>query len=57
MQCENVFCIYWKDNVCALKDIQLDIGGSCVSCIYVDIEEKTLSSLRMNKTKELEKCE
>ena len=47
MICENLFCIYWsKENRCRLDEIELDIQGSCSSCIYVDIDESTLSDMR-----------
>lgn len=50
MRCENLFCIYWsKENICILDKIELDIQGRCESCIYVDIEESSLSNIRKTK--------
>ena len=46
MICENIFCIYWKDEKCLLKEICLDIQGNCKNCIYVDIDETLLLNQR-----------
>ena len=54
MQCENMFCIYWKEGKCLLDKISLDIMGCCQECIYVDIGEE---SLRMAREKAIEKYE
>ena len=46
MECENIFCVYQKDNKCKLDKITLDIQGNCTSCIYVNINEKTLDNYK-----------
>ncbi len=47
MRCENLFCIYWsKENLCKLDEIELDIHGSCSSCIYIDLDKSTLLQIR-----------
>ncbi len=46
MRCENVFCIYWKDDACCLKNVSLDIQGMCKECEYVSVDEKDLTVLR-----------
>lgn len=47
MRCENLFCIYWsKENLCSLDEIELDIQGSCSSCIYIDLDSSTLLQIR-----------
>lgn len=48
MKCENVFCIYLKDDGCSLKSISLDIQGMCKECEYISIEEKDLTVFREN---------
>ena len=46
LTCENEFCIYQRYGNCALNNIQLDVQGSCMSCIYINIEEKDLNELK-----------
>ncbi len=48
MKCENVFCVYWYNNECDLREISLDIQGNCQECIYVNISESTLQKQRQN---------
>ena len=54
LSCENEFCIYQKDGNCVLNQIDLDITGTCVNCIYVDLSEETLSELKANQLKNIE---
>ncbi|MBQ3183270.1 MAG: hypothetical protein IJB57_06350 [Clostridia bacterium] len=42
MICENVFCIYNKDEGCIVEEIELDIQGKCTSCEYVDVDDEYL---------------
>lgn len=42
MECENYFCVYQKDGKCILDSISLDTQGSCLSCIYVNIDDDVL---------------
>lgn len=44
--CENCFCIYCEDNYCILKNISLNIQGSCKECIYIPILEKECDLLK-----------
>lgn len=47
MICENVYCIYNRDDSCIFgDDVQLDIQGKCTSCIYVEIQPDELSRLK-----------
>ncbi len=48
MKCENIFCVYWYNNECDLREISLDIQGNCQECIYVNISESTLQKQRQN---------
>ena len=54
MNCENKFCIYWEDDYCTLNEISLDILGTCTSCIYVDIDDKTLKEEREKALKRID---
>lgn len=54
MKCENLFCIYEKDGDCILDNIELDISGSCQNCIYVDIPENLLETLKTSCLENLE---
>lgn len=42
MKCENYFCVYEKDCKCILDSISLDVQGSCLSCVYVNIDDDIL---------------
>ena len=55
MICENIFCIYHRNNKCVLEEINLDITGACTDCIYVDIDPKTLKLLKENQLRNIEK--
>ncbi len=44
--CQNEFCIYQKQGNCILKSIQLDTQGTCIDCIYINVEEDTLNNLK-----------
>ncbi len=46
ISCENKFCIYEKQGKCILERIELDIQGSCMECIYINIEEDILNKLK-----------
>ena len=54
MNCENKFCIYWEDDYCTINEISLDILGTCTSCIYVDIDDKTLKEEREKALKRID---
>lgn len=44
--CDNEFCIYQKQGKCVLENVQLDIQGNCTECIYIEVDESTLNSLK-----------
>ena len=46
LSCENEFCIYQKQGTCILESVRLDIQGNCVDCIYIDVEEDALNTLK-----------
>ena len=54
MICENIFCIYQRNNECILEEINLDITGACADCIYVDIGQKQLNELKENQLRNIE---
>ena len=51
MNCENIFCIYWSEKGCILKNIELDMQGRCISCIYINISEDVLQKTRKEQLK------
>ncbi len=53
MTCENIFCIYQRNNECVLEEINLDITGTCVDCIYVDIGQKKLKKIKDNQLRNI----
>ena len=46
MRCKNRFCVYWREDVCILEEIELDLQGSCQSCIYVSLPAAQLQRAR-----------
>ena len=57
LSCENEFCIYQKQGSCVLKSVQLDIRGSCLDCIYINIEEDMLNNQKEKILENLRDCE
>ncbi len=55
MNCENIFCIYQRNNKCVLTEISIDITGACADCIYVDISKKELKELKENQLRNIER--
>ena len=45
MKCENIFCVYNKDNEC-ITEPEIGINGFCEACIYVDAEREYLDKLK-----------
>ncbi len=54
LTCENRFCVYWKEDLCTLDEIELNILGMCESCIYIDIDDDVLNELRTDQLNKLE---
>lgn len=46
VQCENFLCVYNDKNKCTLKNISLDITGTCRECIYPEIPREILDKLK-----------
>ncbi len=55
MRCENYFCIYELYGNCKLDYIELDISGLCKSCIYTNIDAKTLNNSKLKTIQLIEK--
>ena len=53
LSCDNKFCIYQKQETCILEKVELDTGGNCVDCIYINVEENTLNGLKETLLKNL----
>lgn len=51
--CENEFCIYQFEGKCILETVRLDIQGSCLDCVYIDIDKDVLNSLKEKNSGEL----
>ena len=51
MKCEADYCIYNRDFLCVLDEIQLNALGMCDECMLVSISDE---DLRMLKEKQLE---
>lgn len=46
MECENIYCVFCKNNKCLLNKISIDISGLCKDCIYVDIAKEVLEQAK-----------
>ncbi|MCI8970146.1 MAG: hypothetical protein HFF99_01660 [Oscillibacter sp.] len=46
MTCGNKFCIYWSNNSCILKQVNLDCQGSCINCILIEPTDEYLEQKR-----------
>ncbi len=58
MICENKFCLFQENAECLLDEIELDICGSCRTCIYVnftDEELKKKKKAQIEKYKDIKK--
>lgn len=55
MNCENIFCIYQRENQCILEKINLDIMGACTDCIYVNIGYEKLNKFKEKHLQNIEK--
>ncbi len=53
LSCENKFCIYQKQGNCVLENVQLDIQGNCLDCIYINVEEDTLNNMKEKLLRDL----
>lgn len=44
--CENSFCVHWRDYACMLDKINLDMLGSCGSCVPIQLSDDHLEPYR-----------
>ena len=49
MKCENIFCVYQKNDECILDEIELDILGQCRECIYIDLPDDIINEQKTKK--------
>lgn len=42
MQCENVLCIYCREDECILNHVSINMLGMCADCTQVTIEAEQL---------------
>ena len=54
MKCENYFCIYETNGNCILKEVSLDINGTCEECIYPSISQELLEKEKKRVLSELD---
>ena len=54
MDCENIFCVYWKEGKCEFESVSLDIMGNCSTCIYIKLDEGILEKQREKARRELD---
>ncbi len=46
MNCENIFCIYQKENKCTLRSVSINSLGMCTECIQADIDKDILDNAK-----------
>lgn len=44
--CNQVFCIYWQDDRCALNTITINTSGFCRNFVEVDLGDSPLEKLQ-----------
>ena len=54
MKCENYFCIYESKGSCILKEISLDVTGTCNDCIYPPINRELLNKEKRSLIRKLD---
>lgn len=53
VKCENFLCIYNDRENCMLKNVSLDIIGTCRECIYPEIPPEFLEKIKKEKLERL----
>ena len=56
MQCEFTYCIYNKNALCILGDIQIDPLGMCDACEIAAIPEKLLTEHKEKRLKAIDEA-
>jgi len=54
MKCEFDYCIYNKESICILDEIQMDSLGMCESCEIVAVPKANLEKYKKQRLKEIE---
>ena len=54
MKCENNYCIYNRDNTCALGEVGIDSLGMCDSFIIVFLDEDFLKAEKSRQLDEID---
>lgn len=44
--CKNIFCVYWDNHECILKNIVLNAQGCCPDYTPIPVDKETLSRVR-----------
>ena len=47
-------CIYQKDGECELEEISIDVSGMCQDCIYPNIDEELIKTLKEYTIKKMD---
>jgi len=55
MKCAMNYCIYNKDDLCILVEIEIDSVGLCQECIMVSIADMDLHMLKQRQLRKIEK--
>jgi len=53
MQCENEYCVYYKENKCVLEQVEIDSLGMCATCIRISLDESFLLEERKRQLQEI----
>ena len=55
MKCEFDYCIYNRDFLCILKEVQINSLGMCKECIIVSIPDDILKALKKKQLEDVER--
>jgi len=54
MDCGFEYCIYNRDNMCGLEEIEINELGMCDDCVIVSIPEEFLGLMKDSQLKEMD---
>lgn len=52
MLCANKFCVFYINCFCSKSQIEIDISGRCKDCLYIDINNNELETIKQRQEKD-----
>lgn len=53
IRCENSMCIYEKNGLCILDEIEINVLGMCDECILPNFDEKSIKAAKRETLKRI----